>query len=1728
MRNNRGIINELQKNIRTPISKIRVYDTKNVDNFVKTRNSINSLQNPSFEDWDTTLSNWTWREVESGFSTTPEYVKDTTEKVFGNNSAKLYIDYPTWSECDFTWDEATFTWDEFGEGQGELYQNLSFGGDTAYYGGYCKGQGYFGLVCYDESDNILSSRISAFDLADWRLFKLSMAIPEDTLYIRVVIGVAVGSDGAWFDGMFVSENRNYRFADVKYATYDEFIPVNCSIRRDAEGNSTSDIYIPIENRTTFQDFSFGIIDKYNIVEVFCGYHNREKNIDFYERVFTGVIVKGDIDDDKIIKVSANDFSEYFKGSISKLYPDRQSYLDMPDDEGFDFVKAELKKENYPQGMYDNWILENVIRDLCIKVNFPLYFTKIFNSKIRLSIGVDTYPYQTEDSEGSPAYSFGYGTKIWDIIKEIAEEYGYIAYFNNDGIFEFKPVGFWEIHYPDEMIYDNNFVYTSNPDEFTAENPTWTYISNELNPDSGEILIDNIQGQNLRLYTESKISDGTMSVTIFYTDTDETVNEVSLGEFSLKGTMDDGTRIFDNYIDIFANSAEYIGGKAVFTINSGTVGISGYGFNNDNLSSPQMIFTSVKDITSSNVQMTSENIRNSVIVVGQNRQGKDIAVQAIDEWSIYGGRYLTNDDITVSSDKLITNESALFDQSNAENAIIPENTTMSIVFSSNQYVTKVINNFDMSFGDRIRYEVQSLDGSTTFFSSGNENNADSQNFLSSDGSFFANFYLGFIGNKKFIADTQKIRIYDNGEFTEVFMPNNRRIIDVSESGDYIFVLTEEFVYRYSFTADETIEYSDNSSLSDSQKHYLHTILATSDGEAFILSGYYGSTISLFKTDFGGSLIAYSNAFTSVTSNDFLNYNNSPKNRKAIAYINNYLYFTFNHFEGVNPPIEYTTTYNNKLDNQSITVVELDKSLSSNTGTVYNSPQFINNNSSLWCGVIGSKLMILVSGESGILGSNYFFVCDDPMNTSSWDLVDLDTEDQIFIQYLYYTYDSTFYLFGIQNKKITQPRFAPPLIRDDVSEEDLTVPLVITSDNKSSILKEVLSDYSILPYTEDDGLIFYNSGEEYKISIGNNGLYFENYSDFSQNINHSLFEIDINEELSGLKFIFYEATSDIKISDIEIYSRNIRNNRDLLPVNEYTYENRTRPLSGSWDSLVGNTSEKTLPYYNYQQADLPPNYIGTKRELIYKDGRLNNKAICVWLAQNLLYRNRKQFFEYNASVAGNPLMEFYDCVQFIDSEKGFGTDNYFWIEGFNLSWGSNPSLDLQVTGLKPVNSYQNFLDIYERLPYLLNVPKVAFTNKDTPSDRDFVTGTFSSTGVNERTFTYDTPTDAKLDPFYESIGVGFAISKNCNITMEVWDEDNEVKKKIILGDFKAGDIFSSISDLILFDGRGNRTVDDAGDYLLYLEEGDYRLVLKANSAYNKYNNAERIIIPFTVEYQYEFRTWISDVYLDSTAKNVVIETSSERKLISGGAWETLSSDRTFTIFKPYIFEREEFTTKRPTTLASYDEVDWGNNDSRMFIPKINITVRDGYEPVVLLGAVRDLSGRDAIKKDETLGFRQVLVSELFDNLTDFYSRERYDKGSEARDRIFNTGHYDVWRLRKRSNREVKPYNFTSGRIDPSSLNIYSSGGSTGGGILIWNGSTGGGNASNSAYFSFNGSYLFWNYSNFERRREGNYGYGSWYPYYWNGYNSLFNTEIERIKDYVVEWRELVGWHEITGWS
>jgi len=1671
---NPAVISQITKESLSPISKIRVFDTKNIDSYFRTLKTINPLLNPSFENWVAgEPTDWNFSGSSTGLNNYE--IKRSPESVHGSYSLFLKERTITWDEALLSWNEIVpYTWDYFGDVTAYAYQDVSHqGGAFIHFGASIKGDGYIGVRFFDSNNCMIEDSFYGFNFAQFTDFRQSSSVPENTAYIRLIAGFENPQTGFILDKVFVSEDEGFVFnSDVSISAYDEVIPISVSGMREIDKNSTFEFSLPKENRFTYSNGKYGILDKYNIIEIFVGYFDRQREMDYYQKVFVGFILNVSDSGLDNLSVTCIDFSEKFKSTLNFGYPDYHSYLDMPIDSGFLLSRDEIKKDKFPM-CYDNWLVENVIRDLCIKSGFPLSFTKIFPTNIRLSVGSDSYPYTRVDGNDTALYQFSMKDDLWGIIQEIASEFGYQVGFSHEGIFTFQPTGQWEIHVPDEIVTDNNFELIKN--QYSVDNPTWRYVTNESNQGVGEFYIPLVTGNNMRLYTIGDKSNGEINVKIFYLDDDDSPVEEDLGNFNIKGTTDDGSAFLSNYVDIFANEVKYIGGAIIAEVVSGYVAIAGYGFNSDELSSPQFDFTSVSDITNRSLEISAEDIRNEVLVIGESRTGKDIAVRAIDEWSIYGGRKLGMSDFSLSSSNTSPNLNILFNDATDETISFNKGDTMSLSFNSSQMLTEMGIDLDMGFGSKVKYSVKDENGDTIYSSLKiNDSSEGRARVIDDDSSYNNGFYLGIVaGIVPFVATDYEIYFFNNGEKKKLRIedPNVKKIIDVSEIGDYLFIMTDTKVYRYNFLIDSLEEFSSMTTLTSPPVY----LIAHTAAKAVIMT-----KDETFRTNFGSEVEKYINFI--LPSGTFMDVKTKLQNAKPV--ILNDTLFT---------PVK-KSDYGRYSGRSFLNSLTLDLSNIVNNCSISNSDSFRVVSSFKFYAAKKNETFLVISGGERV--RNLIYIMPNPSDSETWETRILSkaiSYDQVY----YYDLNGKSMLYGIEGAKWYAYKFtrlrSKRLFNPNMAEIDNNFNIILDS---GQVHNRILST-SLIASSKVD------------IFVEKNGLYSSYVNMDFDDGNHGSFIIPIERPISKLVFSFDDAFGEdtINVSEISIYSRSIMSVKDILPSNKYNFDTKSRPLFGSWDSLVGNTSDKTLPFYNYQTADLPPNFIGMKKTFIYKDGRLNNEAVCSWMAQHLLHRYRKNFFSYEVEVIGNPLIELYDCVRFIDSEKGLDLSEYFWIEGIRYNWGKTASVKLNVSKLKPLNSYQNFIDLYRQSDEIISGVIPAVIHKDTPVQTSFLeNGSFVTSGINESTFVKDSGYII-IDPFFNNIGFKMNVNKNCKITLKVYDYSNNLQKVVNYDEFKSGDIFENYVDLPFYDMTSRMVWNDFGDFPLFLKNGDYTLNIEVTGTNNFSQEKKVFRIPFTSEADYNFRTTVSSAKFDPIKGNTTVITSTEKKLVGDpdidSNWTELTIDRVVTLFRSFIYAIDNSEKKQPFILQ---EIEWTNNGAIIKMDFSGVVVSAGYKPVIVLGAIKDRMERFAGSSGEN--FTEMTVEEAFAGVLP----------PDAAPIQWKNGHTDHLKLHNRykkkwnSSRVFNPIDLETGESEPLNFKILDLGG-----VEKVNGTY---NTSLSGMLSFNGGRIgFEPYgTNYCGMRMG--AWDSAAPDILDRFNSIKNWKIEVT--------ELKFFTNIEGWE
>ncbi|MCK9541993.1 MAG: hypothetical protein M0R03_08185 [Novosphingobium sp.] len=1691
----------LQDSIQIPKAFIRVWDTKSASNYFDSRAQINDILNPSFENWTSgNPDNWTFsKNIEDNSHPLNDIsVSQSSEKVYGLYSLEFDLDYKSWDDMSITWDDNNFTWN--GDGYAEVTQIFDYNYEEFSFGVYAKGQGYVALRAYDIDDNVVSDNIVAFSSTSYVKVSNTFHKPENVAYFEIALGTQAGSSGVLFDGAFVARNSTYQFENFNTISYDEFDIENFTISSKINETNSATIYVPMENRISYNGSGFGIIDKMNIVEIFCGFRDTTYDVDRMILKFVGFINIVSEGSDNKLQVICDDFSQCFKMAMNEGYPDYDSYMDMPDDSGFDRYRDSITRDNYIPA-YDNWLLENAIRDLCIKAEFPVDYSNIFKTNVRLPIGVDNYPFVSKDDEGSLAYEFGYGDRIWDIIKKLAESFGYYVGFSNDGKFEFLPIGNWEFKKPNSMVYSEEFDFIGN--DFSSDNPTWTYITNQSNIDSGTIIIENIEGQNLRLYTLADKSSGTISASIFKLTSDGDIIETVIGDFDVKGTMDDSSPITANYIDIYANTEDYIGGTLSLEVISGYVAIAGYGYNSDNLSSVSNIFTSENDIQSDKLEISTDEMVNQVVVIGQSKSGRQIAVKATDEWSIYGGRFLPYEDLTVTPSSPVTGDiSKVFNRDPNSYIEVSNGTNLMIDLPSSQIISKILTRFSNKFGERVKYRLKNGVTGKTYYDSSLRINSQEIGSVFGDESYYESFKIGLVNSVPFVGSSKMFYVYRDGEIkgyniSDFGDSSNTTIRDYAEVGEYIFVLCSNKVYRYSYSLDEVIEFSEFSA-GVSTNNFGAYIVAKSTSEAYVFFGKYWSTLTrdfkLYKTNYLSTMVELPNFFNDLNRTNTTRFTTTfaiPTN-KPITIVGSDIFIMFDNgmeistgsmFTGKKIKGQFSVLRGNPSD---INVVASQK-------LVLLSPDIYNNNLSAFN--FDGNFSILFGSEN----ESYVGIFPNLDSSGGWvfnKIPVIYNQQNITNNIYYFNNDVYFFNYARINSGRGKYRVATTLYR-------------------------ILSDGSISQVSSDSQVLTYQSGStNIRFNLYSNGLSISADSTNFEETDRGYRSVDINEEVSQLVYEFEDSIGKIKLSDVQIYSRSVKNNLSLLPSSKYTFEGKTRPMYGSYDSLVGNVSDLTRPYYSYKNEELPPNYIGRVKTFVLQDGSLNNRGLCSWLAQSQLYRYRKNFFEYSATVIGNPLVEIYDCVQFANAEKNLGLATYFWVTGYNLEWNASPKLTLTVNALKPINSYQNYFNVEDEFKGTIQNFKIARINQDDVNDSEFLDGSLTKEGLQKEVFSFTDPSDGKFDPFNDEFGFGFAVTKNCKISMIITNSETGVVEKIIEEEeYKSGDVFEVFEDFININLKGSNVLSDAGDISLYLFEGNYDISISVKDIYDYNKGIQSIVVPITIEYKYNYASLINSAVYDNLTNRIKIEVQTYRKLAgTTDPFVAFDSNRAFTAYYPTLYSIDNAEIEEPLMLV--DGFGWKYDNNVIQIPLTGLTIPAGRKPIIILSNVRDLADNSANELNSNN--KTMPVSELFNypftsNPSDYVMTLWERTGHKLE------GYRYYYEYALPSVRGFSPFNITTGKTENLKISI------TKNGAEILNGSKNTiRNQPESISYrlrSDGSGQIFYflvndNLSKGMRVRDlaGRVGYA----------NSFFyNTFINTADEWLVEWYELDYYTNVTGW-
>lgn len=1610
-----NILRILNESIQVPKAFVRVWDTKSVSNYFDSRSQINDISNPSFENWTSgNPDDWTLLKniVNTDNPLNDITISQSTDSEYGSYSLEFNLDYKSWDDMSLTWDDNNFTWN--GEGYAEVSQIFDYTFDEMSFGVNAKGQGYIALRAYDIDDNIISDSIVAFSSTSYSKISNTFYKPSNSAYFEIAVGTQAGSSGVKFDGVFVARSSTYQFENFNTISYDEFDIENFSISSKIGETNSATVYIPLENRVVFNGSGFGIIDKMNIVEVFCGFRDLKYNVDRMILRFVGFINIVSEGSDNKLQVICDDLSQCFKMSINNGYPDYDSYMDMPDDSGFDRYRDSITVDNYIQA-YDNWLLEYAVRDLCIKANFPIDYANIYKSNIRLPKGVDNYPFLSKDDSGSLAYEFGYGDRLWDIIGKLADSFGYYFGFSPDGQFQFLPIGNWEFKKPNSFIYTEDFDFIGN--DFSSDNPTWTYITNQSNPSSGSVIIENIEGQNLRLYTLADKSEGIISASIFKLDSSGDIVETVIGEFNVKGTMDDSSPITANYIDIFANTEDYVGGTLSVKVISGYVAIAGYGYNSDNLSSVSYIFTTDNDIQSDRLEISTDDMVNQVVVIGQSKSGRQIAVKAIDEWSIYGGRFLGYEELVVTPSQPVTGDiSKVFNRDQNNYVEVASGTNITIDLPSQQLISKILTRFSNKFGERVKYRIKNGVTDKIYYDSSLRIHSQDIESVFGDKRYSERFYIGLVNSVPFVGSSKILYIYRDGIMKQYNISDfgdseNTSIRDYSEFGGYIFILCQNKVYRYNYASDEIIEFSDFPT-GRSTNGLPAYIIAKSSSEAYVLTGLYWSTLTknirLYKTNYLSELSEFTNFFNNLNESNLARFQNfqEPSNNKPLVFVGGKLHVVFQELDVITGDIA-----TGKRKKTQISIIYAETSDISVAGEELNtllSPNISSNQ--LFAFNFDENFSLIYGSEI----ESYIIIMPNLLNPGGWttNKIPIVNNNQNITNKIYY-FNGDVYFYNYY------------AIRSGFGRRGTWKPI--------SNLYKILSDGSISNISSGSQILVYQSGStNIRLNLMYSGLSISVDSSDFEETDRNYRSIDINEEASQIVYEFEDSIGTIKLSDIQIYSRYVKNNLSLLPSSKYTFEGKTRPMFGSYDSLVGNVSDLTRPYYNYKNEDLPPNYIGREKTFVIQDGSLNNRGMCSWLAQSQLYRYRKNFFEYSATTIGNPLIELYDCVQFVNSEKNMDTTKYFWVTGYNLEWSASPKLSLTVNALKPINSYQNYFNVEDEFKGTIQNFKIARIDQDDIGDSEFLDGTLIKEELQKEVFSFTTASDAIFDPFYDKFGFGFAVTKNCKISMVIKNSESGVVEKIIEEEeYKSGDVFEVFDDFLTIDLTGLNKIPDAGDIDLYLSEGNYDIIISIMDIYDLNKGVQSIFVPIQIQWKYDYATEIKTASYDNTTNRIKVETETYRRLSgTSNPFVAFESNRTFTLYYPTLYSIDNSEIEEPLILV--DDLGWQNDNNVIQIPLTGLSIPTGRKPIIVLSNVQDKAGRIANELNEN--FKSMSVSQLFNYP---FSSNSDDYVTTLLTKTGSVSHRYYYEFASPSVRKFAPFNILTGNSDPLKISITKNG-------------------------------------------------------------------------------------------
>ena len=188
--------------------------------------------------------------------------------------------------------------------------------------------------------------------------------------------------------------------------------------------------------------SFGVLRKGRLVDIKMGYRTTENNGDVqrFRGFIESINVKHSADGSNRLEVSCIDLSKTIDDIQNKDLPDLLSYDTANLFESNPIVDGDVRPRTY-----DGWKLVDVIRDLAWRagITSEQLFAKDSNGRFLIEDADDrfmrtvTYPFESRtlpegDLTSNYLFQVSYGDNLWNKMQEAAEMFGRRLYFNMDG------------------------------------------------------------------------------------------------------------------------------------------------------------------------------------------------------------------------------------------------------------------------------------------------------------------------------------------------------------------------------------------------------------------------------------------------------------------------------------------------------------------------------------------------------------------------------------------------------------------------------------------------------------------------------------------------------------------------------------------------------------------------------------------------------------------------------------------------------------------------------------------------------------------------------------------------------------------------------------------------------------------------------------------------------------------------------------------------------------------------------------------------------------------------------------------------------------------------------------------------------------------------------------------------------------------------------------------------